>query len=126
MVQKYRVNQFYTELTAIRSLITFGIEPLEGKNLFSLELLRTLGDPINSESWHCSHHHIGQEHFPIVETWWHTKPGGFMLSYLADIIPTKPTYATLLLPGVQPVVMDSEGKEIRGKGVKGNICIRFP
>jgi acetyl-CoA synthetase len=103
-----------------------GLEYVEPHDLSSLRVLGTVGEPINSEAWHWYHDHIGKNKCPIVDTWWQTETGGIMISPLASIIPTKPTYATLPLPGVQPVLVDAEGNEITGKGVEGNLCIRYP
>ena len=126
IVDKHQVNQFYTAPTAIRALEAFGIEPLAGKNLESLKVLGTVGEPINEEAWHWYHDHIGKGKCPIVDTWWQTETGGIMMSPLAGIIPTKPAYATLPMPGIQPVIVDQEGKELSGNSVQGNLCIKFP
>ncbi|MEN7546840.1 acetate--CoA ligase [Rapidithrix thailandica] len=123
---KYQVNIFYTAPTAIRALMAYGLEHVELYDLKSLRVLGTVGEPINSEAWHWYHDHIGKNKCPIVDTWWQTETGGIMISPMAGITPTKPTYATLPLPGIQPVLLDSEGKEIEGKGVEGNLCIKFP
>ncbi len=126
IVDKHKVNQFYTAPTAIRALQAFGSEPLEGKDLSSLKVLGTVGEPINEEAWHWYHDHIGNGKCPIVDTWWQTETGGILMSPLAGIIPTKPAYATLPMPGIQPVIVDQEGKELTGNSVEGNLCIKFP
>jgi acetyl-CoA synthetase len=126
IVDKHQVNQFYTAPTAIRALEAFGIDPLANKNLESLKVLGTVGEPINEEAWHWYHDHIGKGKCPIVDTWWQTETGGIMMSPLAGIIPTKPAYATLPMPGIQPVIVDQEGKELTGNSVEGNLCIKFP
>ena len=126
IVDKHKVNQFYTAPTAIRALEAFGQEPLEGKDLSSLKVLGTVGEPINEEAWHWYHDHIGKGRCPIVDTWWQTETGGILLSPLAGITPTKPAYATLPLPGVQPIIVDNEGNELKGNSVQGNLCIKFP
>lgn len=126
IVDKHKVNQFYTAPTAIRALQAFGAEPLVGKDLSSLKALGTVGEPINEEAWHWYHDHIGKGRCPIVDTWWQTETGGIMMSPMAGIIPTKPAYATLPLPGVQPVIVDQEGNELKGNSVEGNFCIKFP
>jgi len=126
IVDKFKVSIFYTAPTAIRALMAHGLEYVEAHNLSSLKVLGTVGEPINSEAWHWYHDHIGKNRCPIVDTWWQTETGGIMISPLASITPTKPTYATLPLPGIQPVLLDSEGKEIKGKGVEGNLCIKHP
>jgi acetyl-CoA synthetase len=126
IVDKHKVNQFYTAPTAIRALEAYGLEPLEGKNLGSLKVLGTVGEPINEEAWHWYHDHIGKGRCPIVDTWWQTETGGIMLSPIAGVTPTKPSYATLPLPGIQPVIVDNEGNELKGNSVEGNLCIKFP
>ncbi|RLD23327.1 MAG: acetate--CoA ligase [Bacteroidetes bacterium] len=126
IVDKHQVNQFYTAPTAIRALEAYGIEPLEGKKLDSLKVLGTVGEPINEEAWHWYHDHIGKGKCPIVDTWWQTETGGIMMSPIAGVIPTKPAYATLPMPGIQPVIVDQEGKELTGNSVEGNLCIKFP
>ncbi len=126
IVDKYQVNQFYTAPTAIRSLLALGMEHITDKNLSSLKVLGTVGEPINEEAWHWYHDHIGRNRCPIVDTWWQTETGGVMISPLPGIIPTKPSFATLPLPGIQPVIVDADGKELHGNSVKGNLCIKFP
>jgi len=126
IVDKYKVNILYTAPTAIRSLMAFGDEPLKNKDLSSLKVLGTVGEPINEEAWHWYDEHIGKKSCPIVDTWWQTETGGIMISNLAGITPAKPSYATLPLPGIQPVLVDEQGKEITGNDVSGNLCIRFP
>ena len=126
IVDKHKVNQFYTAPTAIRALEAYGIEPLEGKSLDSLKVLGTVGEPINEEAWHWYHDHIGKGKCPIVDTWWQTETGGIMMSPIAGVIPTKPAYATLPMPGIQPIIVDQEGKELTGNSVQGNLCIKFP
>ena len=126
IVDKYQVNQFYTAPTAIRSLLAMGMEHISDKNLSSLKVLGTVGEPINEEAWHWYHDHIGRNRCPIVDTWWQTETGGVMISPLPGIIPTKPSFATLPLPGIQPVIVDADGKELHGNSVKGNLCIKFP
>ncbi|MCH8539176.1 MAG: acetate--CoA ligase [Opitutales bacterium] len=126
IVEKYKVNQFYTAPTALRSLMAMGEEWLEGKDLSSLKVLGSVGEPINEEAWHWYHDHVGKNRCPIVDTWWQTETGGIMISPLAGIIPTKPSYATMPFMGVQPVIVDSEGQEQTGNSVQGNLCIRYP
>jgi acetyl-CoA synthetase len=123
---KYRVNILYTAPTAIRSLMAFGLGPIQDKNLQSLKVLGTVGEPINEEAWHWYHDHIGKKKCPVVDTWWQTETGGILISNLAGVTPSKPSYATLPLPGVQPVLVDENGQEITGNQVSGNLCIRFP
>ena len=126
IVDKHKVNQFYTAPTAIRALEAYGLDPLEGKNLSSLKVLGSVGEPINEEAWHWYHDHIGKGRCPIVDTWWQTETGGIMLSPIAGVTPTKPSYATLPLPGIQPIIVDNEGNELKGNSVEGNLCIKFP
>ena len=126
IVDKHKVNILYTAPTAIRSLMGFGLQYVEGKDLSSLTKLGSVGEPINEEAWRWFHDHIGKGKTPIADTWWQTETGGIMISPLAGITPEKPTYATLPLPGVQPLLVDENGKEIEGNGVSGNLCIKFP
>jgi acetyl-CoA synthetase len=123
---KYKVNIFYTAPTAIRALQAFGTELLNKYDLSSLKTLGTVGEPINEEAWQWYHKYIGKEKCSIVDTWWQTETGGILISPLAHITPTKPTFATLPLPGIQPCIVDSEGKEIHENNVQGNLCVKFP
>lgn len=126
IVNKYRVAQFYTAPTAIRSLISMGQEYVENKDLSSLKVLGTVGEPINEEAWHWYHDHVGKNRCPIVDTWWQTETGGISISPIAGIIPTKPGFATLPQPGIQPIIVDGDGNELSGKSVEGNLCIKYP
>ena len=126
VVDKHKVNILYTAPTAIRSLMGFGLEYVNGKDLSSLKVLGSVGEPINEEAWHWFHKNIGKGNCPIVDTWWQTETGGIMISNLADVTPSKPSYATLPLPGIQPCLMDEAGLEIVGNNVNGNLCIKFP
>ena len=126
IIHKYRVNQFYTAPTAIRSLIALGQEFLENKDLSSLRVLGSVGEPINEEAWHWYHDHVGKNKCPIVDTWWQTETGGIMISPIAGIIPTKPGFATLPLPGIQPIIVDEKGIELSERSIQGNLCIKFP
>jgi len=119
VIDKHKVNQFYTAPTAIRSLMSLGMQYLEGKDLSSLKVLGTVGEPINEEAWHWYHDHIGKNRCPIVDTWWQTETGGIMLSPLAGITPTKPSFATMPLPGVVPVIVDEQGEETHRNSAKG-------
>ena len=123
---KHQVNIFYTAPTAIRALQAFGTEIIEKYNLDSLKTLGSVGEPINEEAWHWYHKHIGKEKCSIVDTWWQTETGGIMISPLSNITKTKPTFATLPLPGIQPCLVNTKGQEIKGNGVQGNLCIKFP
>ncbi len=126
IVDRLGVNIFYTAPTAIRALMAKGLEYVNLYQLDSLKVLGTVGEPINSEAWHWYHTHIGKDRCPIVDTWWQTETGGIMISPLAGITPTKPTYATLPLPGIQPALVDNKGNEIQGNSVEGNLSIKFP
>jgi acetyl-CoA synthetase len=132
IVDKYKVDILYTAPTAIRSLMSFGMQPLENKNLSSLKVLGTVGEPINEEAWHWYDKNIGKENCPIVDTWWQTETGGIMISNLAGVTPAKPAHATLPLPGVQPILVDENGNPLSigegagGEVVSGNLCIKFP
>lgn len=126
IVDKYKVNILYTAPTAIRSLMGFGLGPVEKHDLSSLKVLGTVGEPINEEAWHWYDEHIGKKKCPIVDTWWQTETGGMLISNMAGVTPAKPSFATLPLPGVQPVLVDENGKEVTGNGVSGNLCIKFP
>ena len=126
IVDKYKVNILYTAPTAIRSLMGFGLGPVHGKHLDSIKVLGTVGEPINEEAWNWYDEHIGKKKAPIVDTWWQTETGGCMISNMAGVTPAKPTFATLPLPGIQPVLLDENGNEIEGNGVSGNLCIKFP
>src|SRR5215204_1766281 len=126
IVDKYKVNILYTAPTAIRSLMGFGLKPFEGKDLSSLKILGTVGEPINEEAWHWYNEHVGKGRCPIVDTWWQTETGGTLISNLAGVTPAKPTHATLPLPGVQPVLVDENGKEVTGNPAAGNLCIKAP
>jgi acetyl-CoA synthetase len=126
IVDKYRINTLYTAPTAIRSLMGFGLAPLQGKDLSSLKVLGTVGEPINEEAWHWYDENIGKKRCPIVDTWWQTETGGILISNIAGVTPAKPAHATLPLPGVQPILVDENGKELEGNNVSGNLCIKAP
>jgi acetyl-CoA synthetase len=126
IVEKYKVNVLYTAPTAIRSLMGFGTAPIEGRDLSSLRVLGTVGEPINEEAWQWYFKHIGKEKCPIVDTWWQTETGGVLISNLAGVTPAKAAFATLPLPGVDPVLVDEHGHIIEGNNVSGNLCIRQP
>nr|WP_188411847.1 acetate--CoA ligase [Pedobacter mendelii] len=126
IIEKHKVNTLYTAPTAIRSLMSFGEEPLIGKDLSSIRVLGSVGEPINEEAWHWFDEKIGHGKAPLVDTWWQTETGGIMISPIATVTPTKPGFATLPLPGIQPILVDEHGKEIEGNGISGNLCIKFP
>lgn len=126
VVEKHRVNIFYTAPTAIRSLEKAPLSFVKQYDLHSLKILGTVGEPINEEAWHWYDEHIGQKRCPIVDTWWQTETGGFMISPIANVTRLKPAFATLPLPGVQPAVMDERGNELTTNGVEGRLAIKFP
>ncbi|MBD0257342.1 MAG: acetate--CoA ligase, partial [Cytophagales bacterium] len=126
IIEKHKVTHFYTAPTAIRSLMGYGTEPIERHDLGSLKVLGSVGEPINEEAWHWYYTHVGKGNCPIVDTWWQTETGGIMVSPIAGVTPTKPAYATLPLPGVQLMIVDGEGNELKGNNVEGNLCIKFP
>ena len=126
IVEKHKVNQFYTAPTAIRALAKEGVDHLEKHDLSSLKVLGTVGEPINEEAWHWYDDNVGKKKAPIVDTWWQTETGGIMITPIAFATPTKPTYATLPFIGIQPALMDEHGQEIKGNQVDGRLCIKFP
>ncbi len=126
IVEKHKVNQFYTAPTAIRALAKEGLEPVEKYDLSSLKVLGSVGEPINEEAWHWYNDNIGKKQSPIVDTWWQTETGGIMITPIPFATPTKPTYATLPFPGIQPTLMDEEGNELKNNQVSGRLCIKFP
>ncbi len=130
IVQKHKVNILYTAPTAIRSLMGFGLAPLQGKDLSSLQVLGTVGEPINEEAWHWYNENVGKKNCPIVDTWWQTETGACMISNMAGVTPAKPSWATLPMPGVQPILVDDKGYEVTEKDengmLKGNLCIKAP
>ena len=126
IVEKHKVNQFYTAPTAIRALAKENIEFVEKYDLTSLKVLGTVGEPINEEAWHWYNNNIGKKESPIVDTWWQTETGGIMISPIPYSTPTKPTFATLPFVGIQPALMDENGKEISENQVDGRLCIKFP
>ncbi|WP_018343647.1 acetate--CoA ligase [Cytophaga aurantiaca] len=126
IIDKYKVTHFYTAPTAIRSLMSFGNEVVEKYSLKSLKVLGSVGEPINEEAWHWYNEFIGKKNCPIVDTWWQTETGGILISPLAGITPLIPSYATLPLPGVQPVLVDANGMVLEGNNVEGNLCMKFP
>ncbi len=126
VIDKHKVTHFYTAPTALRALQAFGTEPIEKHSLSSLKVLGSVGEPINVEAWQWYHTHIGKGKCPIVDTWFQTETGGILISPLAGITPTKPAYATLPLCGVQLIIVDDKGNELKGNAVEGNLCIKFP
>ena len=126
VIEKHKVTQFYTAPTAIRALAKESLDYVQRFPLKSLKVIGSVGEPINEEAWHWYNAHVGGKRCPVVDTWWQTETGGIMISPLAFVTPTKPTYASLPLPGVQPVLMNEKRNEIEGNQVEGNLCIKFP
>lgn len=126
VIEKHKVSQFYTAPTAIRSLAKENSSWVDKHDLSSLKVIGSVGEPINEEAWHWYNDHVGKKTSPIVDTWWQTETGGIMISPIPFVTPTKPTYATLPLPGIQPVLMDEKRNEIEGNQVVGSLCIKFP
>ena len=126
VIEKHKVTQFYTAPTAIRSLAKESITYVQKFPMESLKVIGSVGEPINEEAWHWYNDHVGGKRCPLVDTWWQTETGGIMISPVPFVTPTKPTYASLPLPGIQPVLMDELRNEIEGNQVTGNLCIKFP
>jgi acetyl-CoA synthetase len=126
VIEKHKVTQFYTAPTAIRSLAKESLDFVQKFPLKSLKVIGSVGEPINEEAWNWYNDHVGGKRCPVVDTWWQTETGGILISPLAFVTPTKPTYATLPLPGIQPVLLDEKGNEIEGNQKEGNLCIKFP
>ncbi len=125
-IDKLQVTKFYTAPTAIRSLMANGLDFVKPYKLDSLKVIGSVGEPINEEAWFWYHDHIGKEKCPVVDTWWQTETGGILISPIAHVTPTKPTFATLPLPGVQPVLVDAHGVELKENNVEGLLCMKFP
>ena len=126
IVEKHKVTQFYTAPTAIRALAKQGLDLVEKHDLSSLKVLGSVGEPINEEAWHWYNDNIGKKKSPIIDSWWQTETGGIMICPIPYVTPTKPTYATLPFPGIQPTLMDENGAELKGNQVDGRLCIKFP
>ncbi len=124
--EKHKVNQFYTAPTAIRALMAKGEEWPAKYDLSSIKLLGSVGEPINEEAWHWYDKHIGKGNAPIIDTWWQTETGGIMITPLPGITDCKPTYASYPIPGIQPVLVDTDGNIKEGNDVEGLLCIKFP
>jgi acetyl-CoA synthetase len=129
IIDKFKVNILYTAPTAIRSLMSYGLEPVQGHNLSSLKVLGTVGEPINEEAWHWYDENIGKKKCPIVDTWWQTETGGIMISNMAGITPGKPGWATYPMPGVKTILVDDKGVEVtqlEDNLYRGNLCLSQP
>lgn len=126
VVEKHRVNIFYTAPTAIRALQKAPLDFVEKQDLSSLEVLGTVGEPINEEAWHWYNTYVGKDKCPVIDTWWQTETGGFMISPIANVTPLKPSHAAFPLPGIQPAVMNESGLEIQGNSIEGRLTMKFP
>jgi len=126
IIQKHKINQFYTAPTAIRALAKEKLDFVEKYDLSSLKVIGSVGEPINEEAWHWYNDNIGKRNSPVIDTWWQTETGGIMISPIPYVTPTIPTYATLPFIGVQPAIMDENGNELQGNQVEGRLCIKFP
>jgi len=126
IVEKHKVNQFYTAPTAIRTLAKESIDLVNKHDLSSLKVLGSVGEPINEEAWKWYNINIGKNKCPIVDTWWQTETGSIMISSIPNAIESKPTYATLPFIGIQPVLMDENGNEILENDAEGRLCIKYP
>ncbi|WP_373942763.1 acetate--CoA ligase [Polaribacter sejongensis] len=126
IIEKHKINQFYTAPTAIRALAKHGTELLDKYDLSSLKVLGSVGEPINEEAWHWYNDNVGKGKSPAIDSWWQTETGGIMITPIPYVTPTKPTYATLPFIGIQPAIMDENGGELKGNQVEGRLCIKFP
>jgi acetyl-CoA synthetase len=124
--EKHKVTQFYTAPTAIRALAKHPVALVEKYDLSTIKTLGTVGEPINEEAWHWYDDHVGKNKCPIVDTWWQTETGGMMISSMAGVTPDRPTYATLPLPGIHPVLLDGNGNEIEETSAEGILAIKHP
>lgn len=125
-IERHNVNIFYTAPTAIRSLQLAPLSFVEKHDLSSLQVLGSVGEPINEEAWEWYNENIGKKKCPIIDTWWQTETGGFMISPIANVTKLKPAHASFPLPGVQPAVMDEKGTELSGNSIEGRLAIKFP
>jgi len=125
VIDKHQVNIFYTAPTAIRALMAQGDEPVKKSSRQSLRLLGSVGEPINPEAWEWYHQVVGERRCPIVDTWWQTETGGILISPLPGATPLKPGSATWPMFGVQPVLLDDQGRELEG-AASGNLAMKFP
>ena len=126
VVEKHKVNIFYTAPTAIRALQKADISYVEKRDLSSLRVLGSVGEPINEEAWHWYDENIGKGKCPIVDTWWQTETGGFMISPIANVTKMKPSFASFPMPGIQLAIVDSEGNIVEGNDVEGVLTVTYP
>lgn len=126
VIEKHKVNQFLTAPTALRSLMAMGNEHVDPFSLSSLKVLGTVGEPINQEAWDWYQEKVGKGNCPIVDNWWQTETGGIMISGLGSFSHQKATFAGFPLPGIQPCLLNQEGKEITEHDQEGYLCVKFP
>ena len=126
IIEKYKINQFYTAPTAIRAIAKQGNKFLNGYDLSSLKVLGTVGEPINIEAWDWYYKNVGNSKCPIVDTWWQTETGGIMISSIPNVVPDKPTFATKPFLGIQPIILSESGDNISEDEKVGKLCISFP
>ena len=126
IVEKHKITHFYTAPTAIRALAKHPVSLVENNDLSSIKVLGSVGEPINEEAWNWYDKNIGKSKCPIVDTWWQTETGGIMLSSLAGVTKDKPTFATVPMIGIQPILLDKDGKEIFENDSEGILAIKFP
>ncbi|MDC1108493.1 acetate--CoA ligase [Flavobacteriaceae bacterium] len=126
IVEKHKINQFYTAPTAIRALAKQGLHFIDNYDLSTINVLGSVGEPINEEAWHWYNDNVGKKKSPIIDTWWQTETGGIMITSIPNVTPTKPTYATLPFIGIQACLMDENNIELEGNQVEGKLCIKFP
>ena len=126
IVEKHKINQFYTAPTAIRALAKQGSHFIDNYDLSTINVLGSVGEPINEEAWHWYNDNVGKKKSPIIDTWWQTETGGIMITSIPNVTPTKPTYATLPFIGIQACLMDENNNELEGNQVEGKLCIKFP
>lgn len=125
-VERHKVNIFYTAPTAIRALQKAPLSFVEKYDLSSLKILGTVGEPINEEAWYWYDANVGKGKCPVIDTWWQTETGGFMISPIAHVTKLKAAHATFPLPGIQPVIMNESGLEVKGNKVEGKLAMKFP
>ncbi len=126
IVERHKVTHFYTAPTAIRALMRYGDEPVKKHDLSSLKVLGTVGEPINPEAWTWYHRIIGKERCPIVDTYWQTETGGFIMTPIATATPTKPGSCCMPFLGIKPIIFDLEGDEITEPNEGGYFAIQTP
>ena len=126
IIEKHKVNQFYTAPTAIRALAKEKLEYVEKHDLSSLKVIGSVGEPINEEAWNWYYNNVGRGKSPIVDTYFQTETGGIIITPIPYVTPMAPTFASLPFIGIQTALMDDNGKEIIGNQVEGRLCIKFP